>query len=279
MRLDHTGQVPHWADPPLGWSLCFSLPRDPAPLDRGSAQSSPWCQGWVSWRSPQEPWGWVKCERSSRAPALPTFPAPWLSSGGTQSQQGGWVPKLIAWWLLSSSRARHCTQASKRNTGKDNSTFLARHGTAEQISDGNPTQEHSSSQHTLSCQQTGAKPLLRPSPPHTQALIPRGMNRSTSYFPNHPQCSRDAGRTGELTLNLTCSTQHPTTPEQPCPALLHSSSPGAATCWASMEKEPKKTTPNPTRMLEKLFSIPGLHPAELGFGHEANKEKPTVQKQ
>lgn len=69
--------------------------------------------------------------------------------------------------------SRHCTQANKRNTGKDNPTFLVRQGTAVQHqsrllmeipprSSVTALQEHSSSHQALSCQQTGAKPLLRP---------------------------------------------------------------------------------------------------------------------
>lgn len=59
------------------------------------------------------------------------------------------------------------------------------------------------------------------SPPHTQALTAKGMNRSTSCFPNHTKCSRDAGRTGELTPNISCTTQSNL-------ALSHSPIPRAA---------------------------------------------------
>lgn len=63
------------------------------------------------------------------------------------------------------------------------------------------------------------------------------------------------------------------------PALLHSCGAGSVTCWARTKKEQKGTTPNPTSILEKFFSIPGLHPSGLGFTHKVNKEKPTVHKQ
>lgn len=178
----HTGLIPHWSDP----TLCFSLPRDPAPT-KESTQSSPWCQSRAgraggAWRSPGDG---QSVRGAAELPALPTFPAPWLGSGGTQ---GGWVPKLIA-------------KASEL-----------------------------------------VAPQLVPAP----GTAPRPAKGTQERI------TRPALGTGQFTLNLTCTTQHPTTPEQPCPALLHTPSPGAATCWAST-KNRRKQPQNPQGCWKSSF--------------------------
>lgn len=88
-------------------------------------------------------------------------------------------------------------------------------------------------------------------PPHTLALFdPKGNEQIRELLPKPHQmqqgCWKDRGAYPK---------QHPTTPEQPCPAPLPHP-------WASMEKEQKKPTPNLTRILEKFFSTPSLHPTE-----------------
>lgn len=140
------------------------------------------------------------------------------------------------------------------------------------------------------CRSTAALPLPSPAskqepappqagsqhthkPTRTQASIPKGMNRS--------QTIPDAAGILEGRGNSPQTSPAPHTVQQPQsnPALLHCPVPASATRWASTKKEQKKTTPNPWKILEKFFSMPGPHPTDLGFPHEANKEKPTVHKQ
>lgn len=244
-------------------------------------------QGWVRCRSLQEPWAWVKCERSSRAPSTAHSPSssqgtarPWLGT-----EPAGWVPKLIA--KASELVAPQLVPApgtAPRPTEGTQERIIQHFwpGKGQQSNSRADFWWKSRPESLLSppgARQLPPRPLLpanrsrAPPQARTQALIPKGMNRSVSYFPNHTKCSRDAGRTGELTPNITCTTHHPTSPEQPCPALIQ------PLFWASTEKEQKKTIPNPTRILAKFFPTPGLHPTELGFGHKVNKEKPTVHKQ
>lgn len=130
------------------------------------------------------------CERSSRAPSTAPIPSSSRNSSAGQhllqlqlsrgTQDSTLLPKLIA-NRAGGSSAHLCTQANKRNTGKDDPTFLAGLRTAVQQQSGflveiprrisaTALQEHSSSHHALSCQQTGAKPLLGPRQqptPHT----------------------------------------------------------------------------------------------------------------
>lgn len=167
------------------------------------------------------------------------------------------------------------------STGKDNPTLLAGHGTAVQHQSRFPTeipprtpatalQEHSSSPHALSCQQTGTSPSSgrfphAHKPARTQAWIPKGMNRSVSYFPNHTKCCRDTGRMGELTPNIPCTMHRPTTPEQPCPASLPR--PWFSHPLGQHEERTKENNPKPHEDPGKvLFHTrppshrPGLHP-------------------
>lgn len=131
---------------------------------------------------------------------------------------------------------------------EDNPTFLAGDSspTAEQICDGNPTQDLSSSH---PCQQTrGAKTAAQPTP--HPGFDSKGNEQSMSCFPNHTKCSRDAGRAGELTPNITIN-----------PALPHSPIPGPA--WRKNKRNQPQSprgswkssfphqAPNPTEQTKK----------------------------
>lgn len=123
-----TSGAGQWDWTTLGWSHSGLVPVLQPPKGSSSHQGEhPELslvpeQGWASWRGLEEPWGWAKCERSSRAPSTAHVPSSlarlWGHTGWVgaqadcQSQPAGG----------SSARpcSRHCTQASKRNTGKDN---------------------------------------------------------------------------------------------------------------------------------------------------------------
>lgn len=141
-------------------------------------------QGWASWRGLEEPWGWAKCERSSRAPSTAHVPSSLARLWG----HTGWVGAQAD---CQSQRAggpsarpcsRHCTQASKRNTGKDNST-CSRHRTVYS----EPHLHHAAPNNpraTLPC------PAPHPQPWSSHLL---GQHRERTEE-NNPKTHKDAGK-------------------------------------------------------------------------------------
>lgn len=154
----------------------------------------------------------------------------------------------------SAGSSSHCTQANKRNTGKDNQTFLSRQGTAVKhysrflveippnIS-GTALQEHSSSHHTLSCQQTGAKPFLRPihKPTSYTGFDSKGNEQICELLPKPNVAGMLEGQ-GRLpqTSPATHTTQQPqSNPDLPCSS--HSSGPA----WRKNRRKQSQTPRGP----------------------------------